>query len=134
MYVSPGPWNHRERSCPLWRTGIKGLGGGVRTHHRVCISYFFPIFTFWQLRSCWVGPDAPHCKRGTVIKKLSAFIRQGFFQPASLHLILIITLQSRHFCLPSGMSCKRMRVFEGKRREPITGLASPPPASTIPFN
>lgn len=37
----------------------------------------------------------------------------------SLHLILIIILQSRHFCLPSGISCKGKKkgVFEGKKKK-----------------
>ena len=95
----------------------------------------FNIFTFWQSRRCRTEHHIPYCKSRIVIKKLDAFIRQSFFKRKSLHLILIIILQSRHFCLPSGMSCRRRSEFlkARRRRGPIIGFCFPATCQRFSF-
>lgn len=119
---------------PSFLSEIKELSMsmGVRG---IRVDSIFNIFYLLAVEEMLNGTSYSYCKSRIIIKKLDAFIRQSFFKPKSLHLILIIILQSRHFCLPSGMSCKRMREFlkARRRRGPITGFCFPATCQCFSF-
>lgn len=119
---------------PSFLSEVKGLSMcmGLRG---IWVDSIFNIFYLLAVEEMLNGTSYSYCKSRIIIKKLDAFIRQSFFKPKSLHLILIIILQSRHFCLPSGMSCKRMREFlkARRRRGPITGFCFPATCQCFSF-